>query len=145
MGFLFVIDRKMTKAKIAQVWAKIRNIRKDSIQKATTDIVKTKQCQVIALEDLNVRGMVKNHKLAKAVSDASMRQFRTTLEYKQEWAGGDIKLVDRWYPSSKTCSDCGAIKSDLRLSDRIFKCICGMVKDRDLNASLNLKQYALTT
>lgn len=125
--------------------AKIRNIRKDSIQKATTDIVKTKQCQVIALEGLNVRGMVKNHKLAKAVSDASMRQFRTTLEYKQEWAGGEIKLVDRWYPSSKTCSDCGTIKSDLKLSDRIFKCICGMVKDRDLNASLNLKQYALTT
>lgn len=135
--------RKMTKNKIAQVWAKIRNIRKDSIQKATTDIVKTKQCQVIALEDLNVRGMVKNHKLAKAVSYASMRQFRTTLEYKQTWAGGEIKLVDRWYPSSKTCSDCGAIKSDLKLSDRIFKCDCGMVKDRDLNASINLKQYVM--
>jgi len=90
--------------------------------------------------------MVKNQKLAKAVSDASMRQFRTTLEYKQEWAGGDIKLVDRWYPSSKTCSDCGTIKSDLKLSDRIFKCdSCGSQKNRDYNASVNLKNYTASS
>jgi len=138
--------RKQTKAKIAKVWSKIRNIRKDVIQKATTEIVKTKQCKVIALEDLNVSGMMKNHKLAKAISDAAMRQFRIALEYKQEWVGGAIKLVNRWYPSSKTCSDCGVKKSKLTLSDRIFKCdSCGSVKDRDLNASINLKQYALIT
>lgn len=136
--------RKETKAKIASVWSRIRNIRKDGIQKATTDIVKTKQCQVIALEDLNVSGMTKNHKLAKSVSDAAMRQFRTTLEYKQTWAGGIVKLVDRWYPSSKTCSECGTIKDDLKLSDRIYRCLCGMTMDRDLNAAINIRQYALT-
>lgn len=134
--------RKTTKTKIAQLWAKIRNIRKDSIQKATTDIVKTKQCQVVAIEDLNVSGMTKNHKLAKAVCDAAMRQFRTTLEYKQAWAGGEIKLVDRWHPSSKTCSSCGVKKDDLILSDRVFECGCGLKIDRDLNAAINLKQYA---
>jgi putative transposase len=136
--------RKKTKARIAKVWAKIRNVRKDGIQKATTDIVKTKRCQVVALEDLNISGMVRNHCLAKSVSDASMRQFRTTLEYKQTWAGGEIKLVDRWYPSSKTCSDCGVVKDKLSLSERVFACEdCGSVMDRDLNASINLKQYAV--
>lgn len=135
--------RKATKTKIAREWAKIRNIRKDVIQKATTDIVKTKQCQTIAIEDLNVSGMLSNHKLAKSVSDAAMRQFRTALEYKQAWVGGEIKLVDRWYPSSKTCSDCGAKKDDLKLSDRVYECDCGLMIDRDLNAAINLKQYAL--
>lgn len=136
--------RKATKTKIAREWAKIRNVRKDGIQKATTDIVKTKQCRKIALEDLNVSGMVKNHKLAKSVSDAAMRQFRTTLEYKQSWAGGNVVLVDRWYPSSKTCSDCGERKDDLSLSDRVYECDCGLKIDRDLNAAINLKQYAST-
>ncbi len=136
--------RKATKTKIARVWAKIKNIRKDGIQKATTDIVKTKRCQVVALEDLNTSGMTKNHCLAKSVLDASMRQFRTTLEYKQAWAGGEIVLVDRWFPSSKTCSDCGVVKDSLKLSERVFICEdCGSMMDRDLNAAINLKQYAL--
>lgn len=134
--------RKVTKNKIATVWAKIRHIRTDVIQKATTDIVKTKQCQTIALEDLHIKGMVKCHNLAKSVSDAAMRQFRTTLEYKQTWAGGEIKLVDRWYPSSKTCSACGYIKDTLSLSEREFVCEdCGTMMDRDLNAAINLKMY----
>lgn len=135
--------RKATKTKIARIWAKIKNVRKDGIQKATTDIVKTKRCQVVALEDLNISGMTKNHCLAKSVSDAGMRQFRTTLEYKQTWAGGETKLVDRWFPSSKTCSDCGAAKDKLSLSERVFVCEdCGSMMDRDLNAAINLKQYA---
>lgn len=134
--------RKATKNKIATVWAKIRHIRTDVIQKATTDIVKTKQCQTIALEDLHIKGMVKCHNLAKSVSDAAMRQFRTTLEYKQAWAGGEIKLVDRWYPSSKTCSACGYVKDTLSLSEREFVCEdCGYTVDRDLNAAINLKMY----
>jgi putative transposase len=136
--------RKATKTKIARVWAKIKNVRKDGIQKATTDIVKTKRCQVVALEDLNVSGMTKNHCLAKSVSDASMRQFRTTLEYKQAWAGGEVRLVDRWFPSSKTCSDCGVVKDKLSLSERVFVCEdCGSVMDRDLNAAINIRQHAL--
>lgn len=134
--------RKATKTKIAKVWAKIRHIRTDVIQKATTDIVRTKQCQTIALEDLHIKGMVRCHNLAKSVSDAAMRQFRTTLEYKQAWAGGDIKLVDRWYPSSKVCSACGCVKPNLNLSERTFTCEdCGIVMDRDLNAAINLKMY----
>jgi len=138
--------RKATKNKIATVWAKIRHIRTDVIQKATTDIVKTKQYQIIALEDLHIKGMMKCHNLAKSVSDAAMRQFRTTLEYKQAWAGGEINLVDRWYPSSKTCSACGYVKSKLNLSERTFVCEdCGIVMDRDLNASINLKTYTASS
>ena len=125
---------------------KIRNIRKDNIQKATTEIVKTKQCAVIVLEDLNVQGMTKNHCLAKSVTDASMSLFKTILEYKQKWSGGEVKFVDRFYPSSKTCSACGWICNDLSLSDRIFICNeCGLEIDRDYNASINLKQYSFVT
>ncbi|MBS1722370.1 MAG: transposase [Armatimonadetes bacterium] len=135
--------RKHTEARIARVWATIRNTRQDAIQKATTDIVKNKRCQVVALEDLNVRGMVKNHCLAKSVHDAGMRQFRTTLEYKQKWAGGLVFLVDRWFPSSKTCSACGVVKDKLSLRERTFVCeACGMTLDRDLNASVNLMYTA---
>ena len=137
-GDLLIIPRWKRQIKSRRAVA----VRKDGIQKATTDIVKTKQCQVVALEDLNISGMTKNHCLAKSVSDASMRQFRTTLEYKQAWVGGEMKLVDRWYPSSKTCSTCGHVKDKLSLSDRTFVCdSCGSVIDRDLNASINLKNY----
>ena len=137
--------RKQTKQKISRTWAKIRHIRTDSIQKATTDIVKTKQCQTIMLEDLNIKGMVKNHCLAKSISDANMRQFRTTLEYKQKWAGGTIELVDRWFPSSKTCSACGVVKEKLSLGERTFSCDCGNMMDRDLNAAINLKNYTASS
>jgi putative transposase len=138
--------RTATKNRIARVWAKIRNVRKDGIQKATTDIVKAKRCRVVVLEDLNISGMVKNHCLAKSIHDAGMRQFRTTLEYKQAWAGGEIYLVDRWHPSSKTCSECGVVKNKLSLSERVFVCEnCGSVMDRDLNAAVNLKLYTASS
>lgn len=133
--------RKKTQRQIAKLWFKITNIRKDVVQKATSEIVKTKRPSLIVLEDLNIKGMVKNHCLAKSIHDAGMRQFRATLEYKQLWAGGQIIHADRFYPSSKTCSGCGAKKEDLGLGDRIFECSCGVKIDRDLNAAINLSKY----
>lgn len=134
--------RKNTQRRIAKLWMTIANIRKDVVQKATTDIVKTKRPSVVVLEDLNVKGMVKNHCLAKSVHDACMRQFRTTLEYKQLWAGGSVEYADRFYPSSKTCSECGHVKAELGLEERVYKCYnCGESLDRDLNAAINLSVY----
>lgn len=138
--------RKLTQRKIAKLWMRISNIRTDSIQKATTDIVKTKRPSVVVLEDLNVKGMVKNHCLAKSVHDACMRQFRTTLEYKQLWAGGSVEYADRFYPSSKTCSKCGHVKSELGLDKRTYECYnCGESLDRDLNAAINLSRYTASS
>ena len=140
--------RKKTQRVIAKIWMKIANIRKDAVQKATSEIVKTKRPALIMLENLNVKGMVKNHCLAKSVHDATMRQFRTTIEYKQAWAGWETGYADRWYASSKTCSDCGALKEDLTLGDRIFVCpnaACGLVKDRDWNAAINIGKYTVSS
>ncbi len=134
--------RNQTKRKISRTWMKIANIRADAIHKATSDIVKTTRPSLVVLEDLHVKGMVKNHCLAKSVHDACMRQFRTALEYKQKWAGGEVLFADRFYPSSKTCSGCGAVKNDLKLDIRTYVCYtCGMEKDRDLNAAVNLSRY----
>lgn len=131
--------RKRTARKIAKLWMRVTNIRKDAVQKATSEIVKTKRPTLIVLEDLNIKGMVKNHCLAKSVHDAAMRQFRTAIEYKQSWAGGMVEYVPRFYPSSKTCSGCGAVKEELGLEERVYVCYnCGMEKDRDLNAAINL-------
>lgn len=142
-------NRKKTKQKIAKLHYKISNIRKDNIHKATSDILaKAKRTSerpsCIILENLNIEGMVKNSHLAKTISDASMREFRRQIEYKAKWYGTDILLADTFYPSSKTCSECGEIKAILKLSERTFVCeSCGLVMDRDLNAAINLKN--LTT
>ena len=93
----------------------------------------------IALEDLNVREMVRNHRLAKSIADVSFSEIRRQIEYKAKYNGINLVFADRFYPSSKTCSVCGNIKKDLKLSDRVFRCPhCGIVMDRDYNASLNL-------
>jgi putative transposase len=110
---------------------------------ANTLLAKTKS--VIVLEDLNVSGMLKNHRLARAISDVGMGEFRRQLEYKTPWYGGQVIVADRFFPSSKMCSRCHAkrIKELLSLSERVFKCdVCGFVCDRDLNAALNLAQLA---
>ena len=100
--------------------------------------VKTKPCTVV-IEDLNVSGMLKNHCLAKAISDVAFGELRRQIKYKGQWYGVDVVTAGRFYPSSKTCSGCGSVKSLLRLSERRFVCEeCGMVIDRDLNAALNL-------
>ena len=95
---------------------------------------------VVCVEDLNVVGMVKNHSLARSVSDASLGEFRRQLEYKTARSGAVLRVVDRWFPSSKTCSKCGVVKAKLSLSERTFNCdACGLSMDRDLNAAINIR------
>jgi putative transposase len=99
---------------------------------------------IICIEDLNTSGMLKNNRLAKSISDASFSMFRSQLEYKCDWYGKEIVVIDRFYPSSKTCSSCGWKKEDLTLSDRIFVCEnCGNKIDRDLNAAINIKRMGV--
>ncbi|RLI55304.1 MAG: transposase [Candidatus Thorarchaeota archaeon] len=133
-------NRNKAKIKVAKVHRKIRNSRVDNLHKTTSSITKIK-CRMIVLEDLNTKGMMKNHCLSKAVADSSFYEFRRQLEYKTKFYGGSTYLIDRWFPSSKTCSCCGTIKEDLTLSDRIYKCDCGFEMDRDLNASINIQNY----
>jgi len=134
-------NQKKARVRVAKQHRKIANIRKDNQHKATSAIVKSGS--VFVVESLNVAGMLKNHHLSKAVSDAGMSEFLRQLKYKAKWAGKQVIEANRWYPSSKTCSNCGAIKETLLLSERTFKCdACGFVLDRDLNAAINLKNLA---
>ena len=123
--------------RLAHAQGRVANIRRDFLHKVTT--VLTTHYGEIAIEDLNVKGMTKNHRLAQAVSDVSFGELRRQIEYKAATNGVRILKVDRFYPSSKTCSVCGAVKKDLTLRDRTYRCDkCGAVLDRDYNASRNL-------
>ena len=124
--------------KVQKLHHRIDNIRTDYINKTIAEIVKTKP-SYITIEDLNVSGMMKNKHLSKAVASQKFYEFRTKLQAKCNENGIELRVVDRWFPSSKTCHCCGAIKKDLKLSDRIFKCDCGYIEDRDFNAALNLR------
>ena len=124
--------------KVQKLHHRIDNIRTDYINKTIAEIVKTKP-SYITIEDLNVKGMMKNRHLSKAVASQKFYEFRTKLQAKCNENGIELRVVDRWYPSSKTCHCCGAVKKDLKLSDRMFKCSCGYVEDRDFNAALNLR------
>ena len=124
--------------KVQKLHHKIDNIRTDYINKTIAEIVKTKPSYV-TIEDLNVSGMMKNRHLSKAVASQKFYEFRTKLKAKCGDNGIELRVVDRWYPSSKMCHCCGCIKKDLKLSDRIYRCVCGYVEDRDFNASLNLR------
>ena len=126
------------KLKVQKLHHKIDDIRTDYINKTIAEIVKTKP-SYITIEDLNVSGMMKNKHLSKAVASQKFYEFRTKLQAKCKEIGIELRGVDRWYPSSKTCHCCGAIKKDLKLSDRIFQCDCGYIEDRDFNAALNLR------
>ena len=114
------------------------NIRTDYVNKVIAQTVKTKPSYV-TIEDLHVKNMMKNRHLSKAVAAQKFYEFRTKLEVKCKSTGIEVRVVDMWYPSSKTCHRCGGIRKDLKLSDRIFRCSCGYVADRDYNASLNLR------
>ncbi len=128
--------------KLAKAHYRVACGRQDALHKITTYLAKT--YALIGLEDLNTKGMLANHCLAQAVSDASFFEVQRQLLYKTEQYGGYVQLVDRWYPSSKTCHSCGWIKEDLRLSDRVWVCEqCGVVHERDFNASLNIRDEAL--
>lgn len=124
--------------KVQKLHHRIDNIRTDYINKTIAEIVKTKP-SYITIEDLNVKGMMKNRHLSKAVASQKFYEFRAKLQAKCNENGIELRVVDRWYPSSKTCHCCGTVKKDLKLSDRIFKCSCGYVEDRDFNAALNLR------
>jgi len=126
------------KLKVQKLHHKLDNIRTDYINKTIAEIVKTKP-SYITIEDLNVSGMMRNRHLSKAVAAQKFYEFRNKLKVKCDDNGIELRIVDRWYPSSKLCHCCGSIKKDLKLSDRIYKCSCGYVEDRDFNASLNLR------
>ena len=134
-----------TKAKLARLHYRIARIRQDKLHKATTSIVaKTKpdseRPSVVVIEDLNVSGMMKNHNLARAIADVGFYEFRRQLEYKTVWNGEVLLLADRFYPSSKTCSQCGHVKKTLDLSERVYSCEqCGLRIDRDINAAVILR------
>ena len=127
------------KLKVQKIHYRISNIRKDGLHKATSKIINDNQ--VIVLEDLKVSNMMKNHKLAQAISDASFYEFRRQIEYKAKWSNRQVVFVDKFFPSSKMCSSCGQKKEDLKLSDRVYKCDCGLEIGRDLNAAKNLEQF----
>ena len=126
------------KLKVQKLHHRIDNIRTDYINKTIAEIVKTKP-SYITIEDLNVSGMMKNRHLSKAVASQKFYEFRTKLKAKCDDNGIELRIVGRFYPSSKMCHCCGKIRKDLKLSDRIYRCDCGYVEDRDFNASLNLR------
>ena len=131
--------------KVQKLYQRLTNIRTDYINKTVSEIVKQKP-SYITIEDLNISGMMKNKHLAKSVAQQKFYECRTKLTSKCNQNNIELRVVDRFYPSSKTCSCCGAIKKDLKLSDRVYKCNCGLVIDRDLNASINLanvKKYKI--
>jgi IS605 OrfB family transposase len=122
---------------LGKAQGRVADQRKDAIHKLTTGLAR--EYGTIVVEDLNIAGMVRNHRLARHVADASFGEIRRQLEYKTAWNGGRMVVADRWFPSSKTCSGCGAVKAKLALSERTYVCtMCGLVLDRDVNAARNL-------
>ena len=137
-------NRKKAKMKLARLHAKIGNIRQDNLHQLTTDL--TRRFHTIGIEDLNVKGMVRNRHLSRVVADMGFYEFRRQLDYKATQRGGRIVVADRWYPSSKTCSACGHKLETLPLSVREWTCPkCGGVHDRDVNAAINLKNLAVSS
>lgn len=126
------------KLKVQKLHQRMTNIRTDYINKTIAEIVKTKPSYIV-IEDLNVKGMMKNKHLSKAIAAQKFAEFRRKLTCKCAISGIELRIVDRWYPSSKRCHECGSIKKDLKLSDRVYCCDCGYIADRDLNAALNLR------
>ncbi|MEU8248422.1 RNA-guided endonuclease TnpB family protein [Nonomuraea sp. NPDC048916] len=129
-------NRARARLKVARVYARIADRRRDFLHKVSTRLVR--ENQVIAVEDLTVRNMVKNRSLARVISDASWRELRGMLEYKSGWYGRRLVVVDRWFPSSKLCSACGAITDTMPLNVRTWVCACGAAHDRDVNAAKNI-------
>ncbi|NMI55676.1 MULTISPECIES: RNA-guided endonuclease TnpB family protein [unclassified Streptomyces] len=129
-------NRARVRLKVAKVHARIADRRRDMLHKITTRLVR--ENQTIVIEDLTVRNMVKNHRLARAISDAAWSEFRSMLEYKAQWYGREVIAVDRWFPSSRLCSACGTLQDRMPLNVRAWTCGCGITHDRDVNAAHNL-------
>ena len=137
-------NRRKAREKLSRLHAKISNIRNNALHQLTTDL--TSRFHTIGIEDLNVKGMVKNRHLARSVSDMGFFEFRRQLEYKADMRGGQIVVADKWFASTKTCSTCGHKLDDLPLSVRQWTCpVCDTTHDRDVNAANNLKQYAVSS
>lgn len=136
-------NRNKARQFVALLHEKISDSRSDFLHKTSSTICKNQEVGTICLEDLNVKGMMKNHKLAKSISSVSWSEFRRQLEYKSRWNGKNLLLCNRFDPTSKTCNNCGLIKEDLKLSDRSWVCSCGANIDRDLNASKNIRDFAV--
>jgi putative transposase len=136
-------NREKQVAVIAKLHRKVRDARKDCAHKASGTIVKNHD--VVIVEDLNIKGMVQNRKLSRAISDAGWGMFLDMLRYKLQWAGKKLVSIDRYFASSKTCSCCGAVKESMPLRIRTFECdTCGLVLDRDLNAALNIRRQGMS-
>jgi len=135
-------NRAKARLKVARVHARIADRRRDHLHKLTTRLVRDNQ--TIVIEDLTVRNMVKNHTLARAISDAAWRQLRTMLEYKADWHGRTLVAVDRWFPSTRLCSVCGALAQRMPLHVRSWTCRCGTVHDRDVNAARTILAEGLS-
>ena len=132
--------RQRAKSRLAKRHRKVANTRRHLVHQASKALVE--RCQVLVIEDLNVAGMVRNRRLAKSVSDAAMGELSRQFLYKARWHGVEVRVADRFFPSSKTCSGCGEVKKDLDLSTRTYSCEnCGLVIDRDLNAAINLARW----
>ncbi len=129
-------NRARARLKVARAHARIADRRRDFLHKLSTRLVR--ENQTVVIEDVTVRAMVKNHSLARAISDASWRELRSMLEYKAQWNGRELVVIDRWFPSSKLCSACGALQKSMPLNVRTWKCACGAVHDRDVNAAKNV-------
>lgn len=130
--------RRKARVRVARLHARVADLRSDALNKTTTMLAHT--YADISIENLNVAGMVKNHRLAQSVQDAALAEFRRQLAYKTTQTGARLHVIDRWYPSSKTCSNCGTVKTKLSLSERVYHCEeCGLVIDRDLNAAINIQ------
>jgi putative transposase len=135
-------NRRDAAAKLGRHHRHVANIRRHFLHQVSNALVKTHDRLVI--EDLNVSGMLANHRLARAISDAGWADFARLLGYKQAWRDGQVVIADRWYPSSKLCPQCGHIRNDLTLADRVFTCACGHLMDRDRNAAVNLARWGHT-
>jgi putative transposase len=135
-------NRRKARQKVARVYARIADRRRDHLHKLTTRLVR--ENQTIVIEDLTVRNMVKNGSLARAISDAAWADFRSMLEYKAQWYGREVIAVDRWFPSSRLCSTCGTLQDKMPLNVREWTCDCGTTHDRDVNAAKNILAVGLT-
>ena len=138
-------NRNKQRIKVAKLHEKITNERKDFLQKLTTKLVKESQFDTFCLENLNVSGMMRNHKLAKSIAEVSWYQFIEMLKYKCEWYGKNLVQIGQFEPSTKTCSHCGYKNTELTLKDREWTCpVCNTHHDRDVNAAINIKNFALS-
>ncbi|MFI8091630.1 RNA-guided endonuclease InsQ/TnpB family protein [Streptomyces sp. NPDC086080] len=135
-------NRRKARQKVAKVYARITDRRRDHLHKLTTRLVR--ENQTIVIEDLTVRNMVKNGSLARAISDAAWSEFRSMLEYKARWYGREVIAIDRWFPSSRLCSTCGTLQDRMPLNVRTWTCDCGTTHDRDVNAAKNILAVGLT-